>query len=111
MGLFGGKKKKKRRKERKPPGPIRQAIAKFIFKLPFLRNAYAKNIMKMMQSAPKGQLPPELEHLRNMLQQVPPKKREKAIQAALKGDMPTPDALPSRAMRRQAERSARPKRK
>ena len=45
MGLFGGKKKKKRRKERKPPGPIRQAIAKFIFKLPFLRNAYAKNIM------------------------------------------------------------------
>ena len=111
MGLFGGKKKKKRRKERKPPGPIRQAIAKFIFKLPFLRNAYAKNIMKMMKSAPKGQLPPDLEHLRNMLQQVPPAKREKAIQAALKGEMPTADALPSRAMRRQAERSARPKRK
>ena len=111
MGLFGGKKKKKRRKVQKPPGPIRQKIAKVIFKLPFLRNAYAKNIMKMMRSAPKGQLPPELEHLRNMLQQVPPAKREKAIQAALKGELPAPDALPSRALRRQAERSARPKRK
>ena len=112
MGLFGGKKKKKKkRKERKPPGPIRQAIAKTIFKLPFLRNAYAKNIMKMMSSAPKGQLPPELEHLRNMLQQVPPAKREKALQAALKGDLPQPDAMPSRAMRRQAQRASRPKKR
>ena len=111
MGLFGKKNKKKRSKERKPPGPIRQAIAKTVFKLPFLRNAYAKNIMKMMNSAPKGQLPPELEHLRNMLQQVPPAKREKALQSALKGDMPQPDAMPSRAMRRQAQRASKPKRK
>lgn len=110
MALFGGKKKKKR-KERKPPGPVRQAIAKAIFKLPFLRNAYAKNIMKMMGSAPKGALPPELEHLRNMLQQVPQAKREKALQQALKGDMPQPDAMPSRALRRQAQRASRPKKR
>ena len=111
MGLFGGKKKKGKRKERKPPGPIRSAIAKAAFKLPFLRRAYARNIMKMMNSAPKGHLPPELEHLRNMLQQVPPAKREKAIQAALRGDMPAPDAMPSRAMRRQAQRASKIKRK
>ena len=96
MALFGGKKKKKR-KERKPPGPVRQAIAKAIF--------------KMMSSAPKGALPPELEHLRNMLQQVPQAKREKALQQALKGDMPQPDAMPSRALRRQAQRASRPKKR
>ena len=108
MALFGGKKK---RKQRKPPGPVRQAIAKAIFKLPFLRRAYSKNIMKMMASAPKGQLPPELEHLRNMLQQVPPAKRQKAIEAALRGDMPTPENMPSREMRRKAERASRPKKR
>lgn len=111
MGLFGGKKKKKKRKERKPPGPIRQAMAKVLFKLPFVRKAYSKNIMKMMASAPKGQLPPELEHLRNQLQQVPPAKREKMIQAALMGDMKAPEALPSREMRRKAERASRPKKR
>lgn len=109
MGLFGRKKKKRR--ARKPPGPIRQAMAKVLFKLPFLRNAYAKNIMKMMSSAPKGQLPPELEHLRNMLQQVPPAKREKALQAALRGEMPQPGAMPSRQMRRQAQRASRQRKK
>ena len=109
MGLLGRGKRKKR-KERKPPGPIRQAIGRVLFKLPFLRNAYSKNVMKMMASAPKGQLPPELEHLRNMLQQVPPAKREKAIQAALRGDMPQPEAM-SREMRRKAERASRPRKK
>lgn len=110
MGLFGGKKKKKK-KQRKPPGPIRQAIAKALVKVPFIRKAYAKNMMKMMNSAPKGALPPELEHMRNMLKQVPPAKREKVVQDALKGEMPAPDALPSRQMRRQAQRASRPKKR
>jgi hypothetical protein len=95
---------------------MRRALAKLVLKVPFLRRRYVRSVLGQLEEGGgrKG-LPPELQQLQRLLKQVPPPQRaqtlENALLQGLSGDLPSePEQLPSRSLRRAAERQQRKRR-
>ena len=92
---------------------VRAAMARLILRVGWLRRRYAKRLLKHMEEGGgKKGLPPELVQLEKMLKQVPPPQRLQALETALQqgasGEAPSaPEQLPSRSLRRAAERQQR----
>ena len=84
-----------------------------MLKVPFLRRRYVKSLLRQLEEGGgKKGLPPELQQLQRMLKQVPPPQRAQTLETALRqglsGEVPSaPAELPSRSLRRAAERQQR----
>jgi len=94
---------------------VRAALAKLVLKVPFLRRRYVRGLLRQLEDGGKRELPPELAQLRRLLKQVPPPQREQTLEAALRqglsGEVPNePEQLPSRSLRRAAQRQQRKRR-
>jgi len=95
---------------------MRRTFAKLVLKVPFLRRRYVRSVLRHLdEGGGKKGLPPELQQLQRLLKQVPPPQREKTLESALlqglSGTLPSePEQLPSRSMRRAAERQQRKRR-
>jgi hypothetical protein len=95
---------------------MRRLFAKLLLKVPFLRRRYVRSVLRHLEEGGgKKGLSPELAQLKTMLQQVPPPQRpqflETALRQGLSGEVPTsPEQLPSRSLRRAAERQQRRRR-
>jgi len=95
---------------------VRAALAKLVLKVPFLRRRYVRGLLRQLEEdGGKRELPPELAQLRRLLKQVPPRQREQTLEAALRqglsGEVPNePEQLPSRTLRRAAQRQQRKRR-
>jgi hypothetical protein len=92
---------------------MRGALAKLILRVGFLRRRYVKRLLKHLEEGGgKRGLAPELVQLQGYLKQLPPPQRQQALETALQqgisGQAPTaPEQLPSRSLRRAAEREQR----
>jgi hypothetical protein len=95
---------------------MRRAFAKVVLKIPFLRRRYVRTILLQLdEGGGKKGLPPELQQLQRLLKQVPPTQRAQTLESAflqgLSGQVPSePEQLPSRSLRRAAERQQRKRR-
>ena len=90
---------------------MRQALIRLIARLPFIGPLYLKGLLRAIERAPKGKLPPELQQVQAMLKQIPPGQRVELMRNALSGKLqaPPPEQM-GRAMRRATAKQTRRKR-
>lgn len=95
-----------------PPNPkgIRARLAKAFLRLPFVGRLYLKAMVRALEKTPRSKLPPHLQPLHAMLQQVPKQQRLAMLEAAMRGKLPKPEQY-GRTVRRAAQRQAKPKRR
>ena len=104
---MAGKASKPKKVKRVKKRPIRTALAKLMVKIPFVSTLYLKTTLRYLEKTPRNKLPPELREMKTALEKLPKQKRMAAMQDAVKGNIQKPEDLPSRQLRRLAEKQQR----
>lgn len=87
---------------------MRKRLAILLARTPVLGKLYVRGMLRVIERAPKGKLPPELRQLQAMIRQIPKEQRVPLLQAAMRGELPQPQpGEMSRKLRRAAAREAR----
>ena len=94
-----------RRSKPKREPRVRTALARGVLRVPLFRKLYLTRLLKHLDETPKSQLKPELRTLQAALQRMPRHQRMGALETALRS--PPPEELPSRSLRRAADRQSR----
>src|SRR5436309_12859418 len=94
-----------RRSKPKREPKVRTAIARGVLRVPLFRRLYLTRLLKHLDETPKSKLRPELRTLQAALQRLPRHQRMGALETALRS--PPTEQLPSRSLRRAADRQSR----
>ena len=87
---------------------MRQALARFLARLPWIGPRYTRGMLRAIERTPKEKLTPELRQMQAMLARIPEEQRVELVRAAMRGEMPEPETMP-RSMRRAAARESKRK--
>jgi hypothetical protein len=92
---------------------VRSAFARTVMAVPFIRRAYARRVLKMLENAEKDRkpLPPELQQVQVALKRLPNRQRRlELLEASLRAgpNAEPPNRATRRAMPKPPPASARP---
>jgi hypothetical protein len=103
-----GRGKKKKQKERKPPGKLKAALGRSVFKIGFLRRRYLKTMLEQLEDSKPHQLTPEMRQIQIALKRVPKGQRMATLETALRHGLSGEQPASNRTLRRQAGRKGGP---
>jgi hypothetical protein len=81
-------------------------LARPFLKIPLLRRWYLRRLLRYLEDTPASKLPAEMRQVRALLERLPKAQRLAALESGLQQG-PEAAALPSRSLRRAAEKQAR----
>jgi len=82
-------------------------IMKPFLKIPAIRRRYLKRVLEHLEETPASKLSPELRQVQAALKRLPKHERYKALERGLEAGPSAQQELPSRALRRMAERQSK----